>query len=132
MLGDNIVKIRKLKGMSAAGCAKKIGISRGYYHDIENNIKKNPSMEMLGRIALVLGVTTSELLSTEEKLELALGSLNEIDKTIEQYYMSKSDISNNELQTNAETNVLINKIKKLSNKERKIVEALIDQILKEE
>lgn len=126
MLGDNIIKFRKLKGMSSALCAKKIGISRGYFHDIENNVKKNPSIEMLERIAFVLEVPTGELLGTEESLSL-------INETINQYYASKIDInSNKELQLDAETNLFLNKIKKLSIKERKIVEVLVDQLLKEE
>ena len=132
MLGDNIVRIRKLKKMSASDCAKKIGISRGYFHDIENNIKKNPSIEMLGRIALVLEVPASELLNTEEKLELAKKSLNTINETVAQYYVSKSNKNTTkEIKLDAETNLFLNKLKKLSIKERKIVEVLVDQLLKE-
>ena len=130
MLGDNIVRIRKLKEMSASDCAKKIGISRGYFHDIENNIKKNPSIEMLERIALVLEVPASELLSTEEKLEIAKSSLKEINDTVNDYYVSKDNVSYvRESSFDDEINLLINKIEKLSIKERKIVEVLVDQLL---
>lgn len=123
MLGDNIVKIRKLRGMSLSLCAEKIGISRGYLSDIENNIKKNPSLEILGQIASVLEIEISELLTSEY-------SLDKIAETIPEYYDSKSNVK--ELQIDEETNLLINKIKKLSNKERTVVEVLVDQLLKEE
>jgi len=133
MLGDNIIRIRKLRGMSLNSCAKGIGISAGYLSDIENNIKKNPSMDILGKISSVLGIEISQLLSTEERLNLATGSLNKISETITQYYSSQDDkVSNKELQINAEINLLMNKIKKLSNKDRKTVEVLINQLLKEE
>lgn len=129
MLGDNIIKFRELKGISLTACAEKIGISAGYLSDIEKNIKTNPSMKILGKISLILGVDTRELLSTEQKLDLAIGSLDKINKTVEQYYESKTDITNvNELQFDADTILLVTKIKKLSEKNRKIVEVLINQL----
>lgn len=133
MLGDNINKIRKSKGISLNSFAKEVGISAGYLSDIENNIKKNPSMDILGKIASILGIPTSELLSTEEKLELATGSLNKINKTISQYLSSKTDKKSiEELQIDTESNLLLHNIKKLSKKDRKIVEVLVNQLLLKE
>lgn len=133
MLGNNISKIRKSKGMSLNSFAKEIGISPGYLSDIENNIKKNPSMEILGKISNVFEIPVSHLLSTEERLDLAVSSLNEINETVNQYYSTKNN-SNfiKELQIDSDTNLLINKIKKLSEKDKKIVEVLVNQLLKEE
>ena len=130
MIGDNIVKIRKSKGMSLSLCAKKIGISSGYLSDIENNIKKNPSVKVLNKISFVFEIPISELLSTEEKLDIAMGSLKEIRDTISHYQASKSNVD--EIELDAETNLFINKLKKLSKKDRMIVEVLVGQLLKEE
>lgn len=130
MLGDNIIRIRELRGINKISFAKRIGISPGYLSDIENNIKKNPSLKILGKMATILEVESSELISTEEKLSMALTTIND---TIEQYYESKTDKHIVEqIQLDAETNLFLNKIKKLSIKERRIVEVLVDQLLKEE
>jgi len=123
MLGDNISKIRKSKNMSLTLCAKEIGISPGYLSDIENNIKKNPSMDILTKIAVTLDLDISELLNSEDRLSL-------ISETINQYENSKTNTE--ELQVEAENNLLLHKIKKLSNKDKKVVEVLINQLLKEE
>jgi len=82
MLGDNIIRIRKAIGFSLNDCAKEIGISPEYLSDIENNLKKNPSIEILRKIADTLKISTSQLLTTEEKLELALNSLHENSQNI--------------------------------------------------
>lgn len=134
MLGDKIFKLRESTGLTLSNCAKQIGISAGYLSDIEKNIKKNPSIELLGKIAIIFGVTVSELLSNEEKLEMAVGSLNEINKTIEHYYAYKTDEDhpNNGIELDAETHALLHKVGKLSKKDRIIVEVLVDQLLKEE
>lgn len=86
MLGDNIVRIRKARGFSLDDCAKEIGISPELLSEIENNIKRNPSIEILVRIADTLKISTSQLLTTEEKLELALNSLHENNQNVNQYY----------------------------------------------
>lgn len=123
MLGDNISKIRKSKNISLTLCAKEIGISPGYLSDIENNIKKNPSMDILKKIALILDVDITELLNNEEKLSL-------ISDAINQYQNSKTNTE--ELQIEVENNLLLHKIEKLSKKDRKVVEVLVNQLLKEE
>ena len=123
MIGDNIVKIRKSKGMSLSLCAKKIGISSGYLSDIENNIKKNPSVKVLEKISFVFEISIGTLLSNEEKLSL-------INDTINKYQASKPYTE--EVEIDAETNLLMNDIKKLSKKDRITIGVLVDQLLKEE
>lgn len=142
MLGDNIVRIRELRNMKSGMLAKSVGISPGYLSDIENNIKKNPSKDVLEKIAFVLETNLSNLYSTEEKLELALGSLNEINKTVENYYTEVHHLYNadnadknypdNGIELDSETYALFRKMEKLSKKDRTVVEVLVEQLLKEE
>lgn len=60
MLGDNIKRIRKFKGISINKLAKLSGISLGYLSDLENNKAKNPTMEKLNKIANILGVLVED------------------------------------------------------------------------
>jgi transcriptional regulator with XRE-family HTH domain len=78
VLGDNIRKIRKSKKISINKLSKMTSISVGYLSDLENNKATNPSIEKLNTIAEALEVPTSELLTTEEKLEMATNSLKNI------------------------------------------------------
>ncbi|MBZ9633144.1 helix-turn-helix domain-containing protein [Clostridium sp. FP1] len=131
-IGSKIKEYRNKEGLTQVELANKANISRSYLGDVEKN-RYNASVETLQKIAAALGIPVSELLTTEERLDLATGSLNEINQTIAQYYVSNTNETNiEELQLDAETNLLMNKIKKLSKKERKIVDVLVNQLLKEE
>jgi len=126
MLGENIRKHRKAKKMSVNLLSKLSLVSLGYISDLENNKVNNPTMDKLNKIATALGISVSELLSSEEKLDL-------IRETINEYNQSKSKESYiEEIQFDAEINLLMKKIKKLSEKDRKVVEVLVSQLLKEE
>lgn len=80
MIGDNIKSFRELKNYKLSQLAKECGISAGYLSDIEKNIKKNPSLDVLNKIAEVLGVSLNDLLSTEEKLNLMTNSMKKINE----------------------------------------------------
>jgi transcriptional regulator with XRE-family HTH domain len=80
MFGDNIKNIRKDKNISLNKLAKLAGISTGYLSDIENNNATNPTMDKLEGIAKALGVTINDFLTTEEKLNLSLKTINEMVK----------------------------------------------------
>lgn len=82
MLGDNIRKVRKEKGISINKLSKLSGVSLGYLSDLENNNAKNPTMDKLQSIADVLGIPVNELLSTEEKLDFALGTIDKISEIV--------------------------------------------------
>lgn len=84
MLGNNIRKIRKEKGISINKLSKLSGVSLGYLSDLENNNAKNPTMDKLKSIATVLEVSVNELLSTEERLDMALGAIDEIKGIVEE------------------------------------------------
>jgi transcriptional regulator with XRE-family HTH domain len=131
-IGSKIKEYRNKEGLTQVQLAAKANISRSYLGDVEKN-RYNASVETLQKIASALGIPVSQLLSTEEKLDLAIGSLDEIHEAVSQYYASTTNKDSiKELQIDAETNLLINKIKKLSEKDKKIVEVLVDQLLREE
>lgn len=60
-LGKNIARYRKLKKIRAVDLAKLAGVGQPYISEIETG-KKLPSLDVLRKIAKVLGTTTSELL----------------------------------------------------------------------
>ncbi|WP_419867422.1 helix-turn-helix domain-containing protein [Clostridium perfringens] len=57
MLGDNIKREMKTKNIVAKDLAASVGITPTYLSYILNNKRKNPSMELLNKIANALGVT---------------------------------------------------------------------------
>ncbi|UOR13795.1 helix-turn-helix domain-containing protein [Halobacillus amylolyticus] len=69
MIGNNIHNIRKSKGLSLSGLAKKANISKSYLSNIERNVNKNPSIQMINKIASVLDVEINALLKQEPSLE---------------------------------------------------------------
>lgn len=82
MLGDNIRNIRKSRKMSINKLSEISGVSLGYLSDLENNNSTNPTMDKISAIAAALDVSESELLTAEEKLEITLQALNNINKIV--------------------------------------------------
>jgi len=68
-LGKNIARIRKLKKMTSSQLAEFVGIKQPYLSQIEKG-KRTPSLEVIQKIAQVLGTTVSELLG-EVPLQLS-------------------------------------------------------------
>ena len=127
-IGSKIKQFRNEQHLTQKELAIKADISRSYLGDVEKN-RYNASVETLQKISNALGIQLTQLLSTKEQLEIVTGSLYEINETVSQYYSSNADkVSNQELQADAEINLLMNKIKKLSEKNRKIVEVLVNQL----
>lgn len=62
MIGENIKKLRKEKKLTLSKLSKEVDVSTGYLSDIEKGHKNNPSVELLNKIAIALGVTLSQLL----------------------------------------------------------------------
>ena len=60
-LGKNIARQRKLKNVKSKELAKQVGVGQPYISEIETG-KKMPSIDVLKRIAVALGTTTSDLL----------------------------------------------------------------------
>lgn len=65
MLGDRIRSIREDKKMGLNETADLAGISGSYLSNIENGIKKNPSMKTLSNIASALGVSVDDFFKDE-------------------------------------------------------------------
>ncbi|WML51596.1 helix-turn-helix domain-containing protein [Neobacillus sp. PS3-12] len=65
MLGRNIYKIRKQRGFSLTELAERAKISKSYLSNIERDINKNPSIEVIKRIAIVLDSDLKALINTD-------------------------------------------------------------------
>ncbi|MDZ5473325.1 helix-turn-helix transcriptional regulator [Bacillus sp. 31A1R] len=69
MIGKNIVEIRKNRGYSMSELAELANISKSYLSNIERSINKNPSLEVMQKIASVLNVDLLTLLNGAEVRE---------------------------------------------------------------
>jgi repressor LexA len=77
MLGDNVRKIRKLRGLTLEQLADKIESSSGTLSHIEKGTR-NPSLDMLNKIADALGVPVQDLMAGDAQAENAY--FDEINK----------------------------------------------------
>lgn len=81
-LGNNIKKYRKILKLSQEDLAKKSNLSRNAIYNYENN-KRQPSIDILNKIALALGITVNDLLEeSESKNYVELDYLSEYIKTL--------------------------------------------------
>ncbi len=60
-LAGNLQKYRRAKGLSQEGFAHEAGIHRTYISDLERGAR-NPTIEVVDRLARALGVSMGELL----------------------------------------------------------------------
>lgn len=65
MIGKNIKRIRLRKGMTLSELAERAQISKSYLSNIERNLNQNPSIQIMEKIASVLGVDFRMLIETE-------------------------------------------------------------------
>lgn len=68
MYRNKIRKYRKEKGMNLEEFSKVVGISTGYLCHLERGTRKNPSMEIMERIANSLNKTITEVFFVNEML----------------------------------------------------------------
>ena len=61
-LGQKIRQLREEKGLSLNRLAEEASISKAYLSQLENDVSKQPSAEILLKIASALGVTIADLL----------------------------------------------------------------------
>ncbi|MBB6453686.1 XRE family transcriptional regulator of biofilm formation [Salirhabdus euzebyi] len=66
MIGKKIKHYRELKGYSISELAKRSEISKSYLSNLERDLKQNPSLHLLSKIASTLDITV-EVLIDEEK-----------------------------------------------------------------
>ncbi|MGG2201395.1 MULTISPECIES: helix-turn-helix domain-containing protein [Paenibacillus] len=81
IVGEQIRKIRKLKGMTQERLAERFGLSFSYISDVERGTS-NISLESLGKIISALGVKPAQLFEDIEELPMHFGS-DEIRTKIE-------------------------------------------------
>ncbi|WP_282937445.1 helix-turn-helix transcriptional regulator [Paenibacillus sp. RC67] len=62
MIGNNISSIRKQRGFTLSELSERTGISKSYLSNIERNLKQNPSIHVMEKIASVLKVDLKMLL----------------------------------------------------------------------
>ena len=63
-LQERLSELRKAKGLSVAELAEASGVSIPYIHQIEKGPKRNPSGEILQKLAAGLGTTVADLIGT--------------------------------------------------------------------
>ena len=64
LLGANVRRYRKLRGMTQEELAHEVGMERSYISDLERGTR-NPSVRAVGRLAEALGVPAAALLQSE-------------------------------------------------------------------
>lgn len=62
MIGDNIKKIRKRLGLTQDALARKADVPYTTLTKLESNVVKKPSVQLVAKIAKVLGVSIEELI----------------------------------------------------------------------
>jgi len=61
-LGKVLKQRREEKGMTQAVLAEKVGVGQTYIAKLESGDKKNPTLDLLKKLAKALGVPVTELL----------------------------------------------------------------------
>ncbi|PHA03097.1 transcriptional regulator [Bacillus pseudomycoides] len=69
MIGKNIYRFRKNRGLTLSELAERAGISKSYLSNIERNINQNPSIQVMEKIALVLEADLNTLIETKKNVE---------------------------------------------------------------
>lgn len=62
MIGDNVKKFRKKKGLTQDGLARKADIPYTTLTKLESNVVKKPSVQTVAKIAKALDVSMEELI----------------------------------------------------------------------
>jgi len=83
MIGKNIQRIRAQNGITLSELAERAGISKSYLSSIERNVKQNPSIQVMEKIAFVLNVDLKALLridTDQEKQQMEKEWLDFVDE----------------------------------------------------
>lgn len=62
MIGERVKKYRKEAGMTLTELAERAGVAKSYLSALERNIQKNPSVQFLEKVAVVLGISIDHLI----------------------------------------------------------------------
>ena len=66
MIGEKIKKYRHEKGISLTELADRSNVSKSYLNSLERNIKDNPSINLIKRIAKELDIDIANILDEED------------------------------------------------------------------
>jgi XRE family transcriptional regulator, master regulator for biofilm formation len=88
MIGENINRIRKERGITLTVLAEKAMISKSNLSNIERSINKNPSIKVLEKLAEVLNTDIITLLGVQDnntdQYEIFINKLNDLNVTKEE------------------------------------------------
>lgn len=65
MIGKNIYNLRKQKGYTLSELAERAGVSKSYLSSIERDLKQNPSIQVVEKVASVFEVDLETLLNMD-------------------------------------------------------------------
>lgn len=71
MFGENIKSIRESKGIGVNELSRLSGVNASYISALERNEKKNPSVEILTKLANALEITLEDIIKNTECDEVA-------------------------------------------------------------
>jgi len=63
MIGSNIKKFRKEKGLTQDGLARRAGIPYTTLAKLESNVIRKPSVQTVAKIAIAVGVSIERLIA---------------------------------------------------------------------
>lgn len=85
MVGDKIKNLREEKGYTINELSQYSTVSKSYISSIERGIQKNPSIEILKKIALTLDTSLESILSPDKnKAQLGEEWIEPLNKAISQ------------------------------------------------
>jgi XRE family transcriptional regulator of biofilm formation len=70
MIGNNISALRRQRGLTLSELSERTGVSKSYLSNIERNLKQNPSIHVMHKIANVLKVDLKVLLKIAADVEI--------------------------------------------------------------
>lgn len=71
-ISENLKRARNAKGLSQRGLAEKANVSYTYINRIEKEVYKNPSYELLNKLAMALEIPVESLYKENNEKELSL------------------------------------------------------------
>lgn len=88
-LSQKIRQLRKEKGLSLNKLAENAGISAAYLSQLENDVNKQPSAEILLKIASALGTTIADLL--DQPVRVHSGEFEDISDELREFIDARGD-----------------------------------------
>ena len=89
-LSQKIKQLREEKGFSLGKLAETAEVSKAYLSQLENNVSKQPSAEILFKIASALGTTIADLLDKPVRVQ-AKDFYQEVPKGLHQLIKERGD-----------------------------------------